>query len=222
MVGHGRPGRAPGCGHLRAQPASAAGRGGAAARDRRQQADRPPAGPWPEADVDRSAHRCRAAGHLARADGDAGIDPVARRHIVGRTRLPRDRPAARHGRPAADAGAEGAGGRRRGRHHAAGNRGHGCPQGAADVREDVDRGAGRGGEHEHASVQQLRPRRCDFRRWWWCAAGRGMRRGAAGASCRSTPACAPNPTAAGRRWSPRRIHRAARPISSSHAELPRN
>ena len=73
-------------------------------------------------DVDRLSDRHRYADGLARPDGDAGAGAAAEGHQLARGRLPDRRHAARHRRHRADAGAEGAGDRRRDRDDAAGHR----------------------------------------------------------------------------------------------------
>ncbi len=107
--------------HLRAVAADDAGHRRPARIDRRQDA-RAARSLRPAGDVDRLPDRRRHADGLARADGDAGAGATAEGHQLARPRLPRRRPAAGHRRHPADAGAEGAGHRRRDRHHAAGHR----------------------------------------------------------------------------------------------------
>ena len=91
----------------------------------------------------------------------------------GRPRLPDRRPAARHRRHPADAGAEDPGRRRGDGHHPAGCGHARCAQGTQDVRERRSAGAGRGREHGRVRVLELRPRRTPVRPK---AAGRQWRR----------------------------------------------
>ena len=80
------------------------------------------------------------------------LEQLLTRDPLGGPRLPGGRPAARHRRHPAHAGAEGAGDRRGDRHHAAGHRAAGCAQGPQDVREGRHPDPRHRGEHEHAHL----------------------------------------------------------------------
>ena len=190
----GRASRHPRCRHLWAEPAHHAGAHGPAARLAGRQAHQAAHGAWAGGHVHRLSHRSRAAHGLARPDGHAGADPAARRHRLGRPRLPGDRHAAGHRRHPAHAGAARAGGGRRHRDHAAGHRAGRCAQGPQDVREGQRAGARHRREHERACVQQLRPRGTPVRRRRRRAHGRAIRRRAAGR------AAARRARARGSRW----------------------
>ena len=75
---------------------------------RRAQGDPPRRALRPQAHVDGLLHHRELAGDLARPDGARPDPPVPDRRRVGRARLPRDRPPARHRRRRADAHAAGA------------------------------------------------------------------------------------------------------------------
>ena len=214
-VGHAR------CRHLRPEPAHHAGPHGPAARVAGRQAHQAAHGAWAGGHVHRLSHRSRAAHGLARPHGHAGADPAARRHRLGRPRLPRDRHAAGHRRHPAHAGAARAGRGRRHRDHAAGHRAGRCPQGPQDVREGQRAGARRRREHERARLQQLRPRRTPVRRRRRRAHGRAIQRRTAG---RAAARCA-RARGSGRRRADRgrraRIRRTPRLTSSWRAARPR-
>ncbi len=188
LGGAGRPGGPVGCRHLRAQPAADDGAG------RRQARRRPTASTSP---------RLRAHGVEVMSIGfliDAEQPMVWRGPMVtqaltqllgetswGRTRLPGGRHAARYRRHPADAGAARPGERRHHRHHAAGHRAPGRPQGPEDVREGRSAGARRGGEHEHPHLQPVRPCRAHLRQRRRCAHGGAIRRAVAGRAAARYP-----------------------------------
>ena len=95
----------------------------AAPRDARRQVDRADAGARPRGDVDRVAGREQDTPMVWRGPmATSALTQLLDADALGRPRLPDRRPAARHRRHPADAGAEDPGGRRRHRHHAAGHR----------------------------------------------------------------------------------------------------
>ncbi len=178
---------APRCRHLRSQPAAHDGPAGRPAHEPGRPAHRAARGARHQGHVDRVPDRGGAADGLARPDGHAGAHAAARRHPLGRTRLPRRRHAARHRRHPAHAVPARPGERGGDRHDPAGHRVARRPQGPPDVPESRDSRARRGREHEHARLLQLRARGADLRRRRRRPHGRPVRRRTARAAAARHP-----------------------------------
>ena len=114
------------------------------------------------------------------------LEQLLKRDQVARPRLPGGRPAAGHRRHPADARAEGAGHRRRHRHHAAGHRADRRAQGPQDVREGRHPDPRHRREHGDPRLLELRPRGAHLRRRRRRAHGARTTTSSSSARCRST------------------------------------
>ena len=100
----------------------------------------------------------RCADHLARADAARRAAAVLPRSAMGRSRLPRDRHAAGHGRRGAEPQPDRAGGRRDRRHDAAARVAGRQPPRGGDVQEAQHPDARHHREHELLRLPELPPR----------------------------------------------------------------